>query len=217
MAEVKSTWDLLREAIKEGRKEEALKLLDKGTERAVTQADSLVSFVGMLATRLAALNGEDELGKIYRERYTVKVKDWLKVAPGAKESAERITEYMSSPGSRISITEEPGRWVVSLDPCRTGGRLIRSMATGTAKFDAASVGTTKKAHDWHWGKTGICYYCAHSALFFEVIPIELRGYPIAIIEYPPQPTDPCQFFFYKKPELIPEQYFTRLGKKKNIK
>ena len=208
---IKSTWDLLRETIKSGDTDKALELLERGLNRAAMQHDSLVSFVGMAVTHLARF-GDEELEKLYRERYTSKAQEWINTAPGVKESVERCAEIMESPYSKITIAEEPDRYVLSLDPCRSGGRLMRSMSDGSAKFDSASIGTIKKSYPWTWGKSGVCCYCPHSSLLFEIIPIELRGYPIAVLEYPEKPEDPCVFLFYKKPELIPEEYFTRIGK-----
>jgi hypothetical protein len=45
--------------------------------------------------------------------------------------------------------------------------------------------------------------------------IELRGYPVRITLVGDKPEDPCVHLFYKKPELIPEEYFTRIGMKKD--
>jgi len=212
----KSTWDLLREAIQGGRTDEALELLEQGLNVATAQQSSLASFVGMVATHLAQF-GEEELEKVYRDRYYPAAKDWIATTPGVEESVERVVRLMESPYSKITVTKEPDRYVVSLDPCRTGGRLRRGVSVALSKLPAVSIGTTRKAYPWCWGKSGVSYYCAHSCLFFEIIPIELRGYPIAVIEYPDNPEDPCVFLFYKKPELIPEEYFARVGKTKTIK
>ena len=211
-----STWDLLREAIRNGRTDEALELLEQGLNLLTMQHNSLASFVGMVATSLAEFD-EEELEKVYRERYYPVVQDWLATAPGVKESVDRLVKLMESPQSKITVTEEPDRYVVSLDPCRTGGRLRRGATVAPLKSSNINIGTTKKPYPWCWNKKGVLYYCAHSCLFFEIIPIELRGYPIAVIEYPDNPQDPCVYLFYKKPELIPEDYFTRVGKTKTIK
>ena len=88
---------------------------------------------------------------------------------------------------------------------------------GSAKFDIASIGTIKKAYPWTWDKKEVCVYCTHCSLFLEIIPVELRGFPLAVLEYPDRPEDPCVWFFYKTPELIPEKYFTRIGKTKTVK
>jgi len=213
---VKSSWDLVREAIQGGRTDEALELLEHGVNVAAMQHNRLVSFVGMTLNHLARF-GEEELEKLFRERYGPWAQDWISSAPGVKESVDKLVELMESPYSKITITEESDRYVVSLDPCRTGGRLRRSMSAGPSQLVGMSIGTTKKAYPWSWGKSGVCYYCTHSCLFFEIIPIELRGYPIAVIQYADKPEEPCVFFFYKKPELIPEEYFARVGKTRTIR
>ena len=214
--EVKSTWDLVREAIQGGRTDEALELIEQGLNLITMQQNSSVSFVGMAVTNLAGF-GEEELEKLYRQRYISLARDWISTTPGVKESVQRLTKLMESPYSKITLTEEPDRYVMSLNPCRTGGRLRRGVSVGTSKLAGLSIGTTKKAYPWTWGKSGVSYYCTHSCLLFEILPIELRGYPIAVIEYPDNPEDPCVFLFYKKPELIPEEYFTRVGKTKTIR
>ncbi|MBI2831672.1 MAG: hypothetical protein HYX79_05395 [Chloroflexi bacterium] len=212
----KSTWDLAREAIQSGKTDDALRFMEQGLNLSTKQQDSLVSFVGMAVTHLAGC-GEERLEKLYRERYTPRAKEWIATTPGAKESLEKFVSHMANPHTKIVITEEPGRYVMSLDPCRTGGRLRRGLCAGLSDSADFKIGATKRAWPWSWGKTGVCYYCVHSCLLFEIIPIELRGYPIAVINYADKPEDPCVFYFYKQPELIPEEYFTRVGKVKTIK
>jgi len=212
----KPTWDLVREAIKAGRTDEALELMEQGLNVATMQHNSLASFVGMAVSRLARF-GEEELEKLYRERYGPQAQEWISSTPGAKESVEKFAGLMENPHSKVTVTEEPDRYVLTLDPCRSGGRLRRGMTVGSSKLAGASIGTTKKAYPWCWGKRGVSYYCIHDCLFLEIVPIELRGYPIAVVQYADKPEDPCILLFYKKPESIPEEYFTRIGKTKTIK
>ena len=212
----KPAWDLVREAIKAGRTDEALELMEQGLNVATMQHNSLASFVGMAVSRLARF-GEGELEKLYRERYGSQAREWISSTPGAKESVEKFAGLMENPHSKVTVTEEPDRYVLTLDPCRSGGRLRRGMTVGSSKLAGASIGTTKKAYPWCWGKSGVSYYCIHDCLFLEIVPIELRGYPIAVVQYADKPEDPCVLLFYKKPELIPEEYFTRIGKTKTIK
>ena len=48
----------------------------------------------------------------------------------------------------------------------------------------------------------------------EMVPMDLGGHPLWITEYDPDPMKPCGWRFYKTAELIPEEYYTRLGRKK---
>lgn len=105
----------------------------------------------------------------------------------------------------LTIVEEPDRYVVTLDPCGSGGRVIRD----------GIGGVTKKAYPWSWGKAGVPYHCCHCAVLWEITPIEERGYPLKIHENVGKVNEPCIHLYYKSPELIPEHYFTRVGKKRD--
>jgi hypothetical protein len=45
----------------------------------------------------------------------------------------------------------------------------------------------------------------------EILPIEWGGYPLWVTDFDPDASKPCQWRFYKKPEQIPEEYWTRVG------
>ncbi len=195
------TWMLVRDAIKAGRVDEALELIDYELDRDCAAIDSLTLGRDMLLTRLGRF-GEEEIEKFHRERYSPSVIDWLSTTPGVEESLRRFTEIFRVFTPNLFVTEEVDRYVMKMDPCGTGGRLRRMR----------SVGTTQKAYPWSWSKSGVCYYCTHCSVFQEILPIEMRGYPICVTQYPDNPQDPCIHFYYKKPELIPDEYFIRIGK-----
>ena len=198
-------WDLASEAMKAGRTEESLEFLEYARDGSKRNNDSLVSFAELVLTHLATF-GEEEAMKILRQRYYPAMKEWLSVTHGVEESLQRCTETQRCHHGDFAIAEEPDRYVVRYDPCGTGGRLRRTR----------SVGTTKKAYPWSWGKAGVPYYCCHCCLCFEIIPIELCGYPSMVVLIGDRPEDPCIHLFYKKPELIPEEYFARVGAKKDM-
>ena len=129
------------------------------------------------------------------------------MTPGVEETLQRFTEYQRSNFSDFTVVEELDRYVVRLDLCGSGGRLMR----------AKNVARTQKAYPWAWGRSGVPYYCVHCCVAWEIIPTELRGYPFMIHLIAEKPEDPCVQLYYKRPELIPEEYFTRLGMTKTIK
>ncbi|MFC1980971.1 hypothetical protein ACFLVN_01850 [Chloroflexota bacterium] len=208
-----SLWEQLREAIKSGQTDKALKLTEQCMELSHRQPISSVSFAGMALNHLTSF-GEEELEKLFRLRYSAPAAEWIATTPGAKESVERFASGMENPYSNITITEEADRYMLTLDPCRTGGRLRKGIFVGpkSIKLAGVSIGTTSKAYPWSWGKKGVSYYCLHECFFMEIIPIELRGYPIAVVQYAERSEDPCVLLFYKKPEQIPDEYFLRVGK-----
>lgn len=198
-----SNWTLVRNAIKAGKADEALELMDYELSIVRGLIDSLTMFRDMALTRLAEFD-EGAIEQLHRKRYTPWVKDWITKTPGVEESLQRFTEqFRTHLIIDYKVIEEPDRYIMVLAPCGTGGRLRKS--------GAASEGT-KKAYPWSWSKKGVCYYCSHCCMFQEILPIEMRGYPICVTEYADNPKDPCRHLYYKKPELIPDEYFTRIGK-----
>ena len=198
-------WDLLSDAIKAGRTEEALDYFGFTRNQSEANNDGFVSFFEKALTQLAGF-GEEEVIKLFRERFYSGMTDTMAAPMGVEEALQICTAAQRRHHASFTITEEPDRYVVKYDPCGSGGRLRRSR----------SVGITKKAYPWTWGMAGVPYYCTHCCVKWELIPIELRGYPIKITLFSERPEDPCVHLFYKKPELVPEEYFSRLGMKKDL-
>ncbi len=197
-----SDWTLLREAIEAGNKEEALEILEYSFTNYRGLIDSLTLFRQMALTKIAAYD-ESQVEKIHRARFTPFVKNWMETTPGVVESLQRFTESFRGIGmSDFKVIEEPDRYVIVLEPCGTGGRMRRA---GNAKDG------TKKGYDWSWGKRGVPYYCTHCCTFQEILPIEARGYPICVTDFNEDASKPCRHLYYKRPELIPDEYFTRIG------
>jgi hypothetical protein len=203
----KPNWVAVGEAFQAGKTQEALDLIEYTSEMEQGNNDSLVIFVNSLLAFIGGLD-EENIEKVLRQGRLPKIKEWLSTTPDVLESLQRCSELQRRHYGKIaSITEEADRYVAVLDPCGTGGRLRRS----------CTAASTKKGYPWSWGKTGVPYYCIHCSLQWEIIPIELRGHPIRITEIGNRPEDPCVHLFYKKPEWIPEKYFTRVGKTKGGK
>ena len=200
------TWTLVHEAMQVGNIDKALEFMEYGLTESQVMHDALVSFVDNVLTHLAGF-GEEEVEKIMRKGFYNNISDWLKTTPGVEETVKRYAEIQRGHFSEFIVTEEPDRYVIRYDPCGSGGRLRRTK----------DVATTKKAYPWSWGRISVPYYCCHCCLVNEIIPTEIRGYPIRITNPGEKPEDPCIHYYYKKPELIPEEYFTRIGMTKKTK
>jgi len=200
------TWALLHQAIQAGRKDAALDFLEYGLAETQEMSYQMCSFVDDTLTYLSSLGEEEEVEKALRYRYEPRVRDWLSQAPTLTEAIYLFAETVRGHFGNQTIVEEADRYVLTYDPCGTGGALWRTK----------NVGMTKKAYPWSWGKSGIPYYCAHCCVH-EIIATEVRGYPMYVNLPPEKPEDTCVALYYKKPELIPEEYFTRLGMTKTIK
>ncbi len=201
-----STWALVLDAVRAGKSDKALDFIDYETNVFKRTHDALIVSVEYFMTKLASF-GEENIESALRDKFYPRIKHWLATTPGVEESLQVWVEHHRGHQGNISVVEEPDRYVVTLDPCGSGGRLRRTV----------NVGTTQKAYPWSWSQAGVPYYCTHCCISWEIIATELRGYPIKVALPGARPEDPCIHLFYKKPELIPEEYFTRIGKRKTLK
>lgn len=197
------TWELIREAIRDGRTNDALALVDYCYSEIKPLHDNLCFFIDCVLARLASLD-EKEVYRFLRKKFKPVIDHWLSERPGVKESLQRGIELQRGHGGNCSITEETDRYVVTCDPCGSGGQLRRTK----------NISTVRRAHFWTWGKSNIPYYCVHCCVMWEILPIEIRGYPIRISLIGNRPEDPCTHLYYKEPELIPAKYFVRIGQSK---
>jgi hypothetical protein len=123
---------------------------------------------------------------------------------------EGMRGHFTGPGrrGRIEVTDEDDRWVLSFDPCGSGGRMRRD----GREEEPFRFAVTERAHDWSWNREGVCLYCAHCAVVNEILPIETLGAPMRVTENPRDPGDPCTWTIYKSPELVPDWAYERVGK-----
>ena len=222
----KSTWIKLQEAVKSGDNDEALELAKYLIPEGKAMHDLFCDWMYADVDYMARKYGEEEVPKILRYAYSVigkaAHKNTAKSTPKdlVYKFAEFCRAHRSGPGEvgNVEITEEEDRYVLTIDPCGSGGRLRREGeidGTPPRTEPPYNLGSTSKGYPWSWGKAGVTYYCIHCCVWGELIPIEALGYPVRVTEYNDDPKGPCKCYFYKKPELIPEEYFTRVGKVKD--
>ncbi|MBT3926274.1 MAG: hypothetical protein HOF33_04745 [Rhodospirillaceae bacterium] len=139
-------------------------------------------------------------------------------------AAESLRGHLSGPGRMgdIEITEEPERWVLSFDPCGSGGRTYRDDAgEGYAPRMAPpyDFAVTEEEHDWAWNKKGICVYCVHCCQLNQRMPTTRFGYPTRVVDPPTWPEaktgGKCVWSVYKDPSLVPEDAYRQVGAKKS--
>ena len=202
-----STWELVRGLLKAGEIEDALSLLDLGLAEDKAVHDNLVNSVGDYLNYFFSILPEERMETILRERYFPTAKRNVEAQASVEKIMQGFVRYQRANGSVVTIKDEPDRYVITYHPCGSGGYLIKNRPE--LKLE--------KAYPWSWSKTGINYYCLHCCIAWEIIPTELRGYPLYIHMPPEHPEAPCIQFHYKRPELIPEEYFSRIGQVKKIK
>jgi hypothetical protein len=211
----------LEEAIKAGKKEEALKLLEYMTWESIDLHDLYCDWIYANLDYVAKNYGEEELPNILKNAFRMAsiggYKDFgsIPLEEVVYKIAEEIRSHSSGPSElgSTTLTEDQEKFVITMNPCGSGGRLRRGELDGTASRTEPpfNLGKTLKGYPWSWGKAGVPYYCVHCCIWGELSFIETFGYPLRITEYSDDPQKPCSYLFYKDPEKIPDKYFERVG------
>lgn len=221
-----SSYDRLRDAIKAGDEETALRLVDYIQVEGKSLHDVYCDWAYALLTWISENCGEEKLLDVLRycrDKVSPAFIDQMKRLGTKKQLvqwyAEQMRAHRSGPGEsgRIEVWEEEDRYVILCDPCGAGGRLLRgSKVDNTPPRTEApyNLGTTKKAYPWSWSRKNVPYYCLHCCVWHEIMAVENKGTPTRIADYDFNPNGPCRLYFYKEPELIPEEYYERVGLEK---
>ena len=210
----KSTHKLAEQAILRGDTKEALELMEFAHKEWIGMNDAMTEFAASELSFIVDNLGEEILEKLWRHvGGKVLATMFSRVeSTTPEEKVALYAELQRAHGAgaqrwgELGVTEEPERFVMSIDPCGSGGRLRRM----------GKDGLTSKAYRWSWGKVGVPYYCTHCCVFWELAPTEVLGYPIRIHENVDRPELPCVQFVYKDPKKIPDSYFNRIGAKKDL-
>jgi len=122
----------------------------------------------------------------------------------------------------IGFEEFDDRFVVSFDPCGSGGRTVQGdeiEGTGPRMEAPYNWKVSEEPHDWNHYTPGVCLYCAHCIVLTEQMPMDHFGYPVRVVDpplYTPGQTErqQCRWTMYKDPTAVPEEFYTRAGRTK---
>ena len=210
------TWDLIRTAILEGKPDEAIEWLRyiKDAENYVKPGGRAMGAIiqgqlAYIAERWGEPHVEGALRYWRRQLIDAGDEPTYRMTPLERLQLHTETERADYAGGLegFRVIEEPDRYVLEANPCGSCLPMRRTIEAGP--------GRTSRGYPWSWGMAGIPYFLAHHALWWEVMSIEDIGYPVRVHEWSDDPDAPCRIAFYKEPALIPEQFFTRVGAKKD--
>lgn len=221
-----SSWIKLKDAIESGDSKFALRLLDYLMIEGKGLHDGFCDWTYADLDYVAKKYGEEEIPLMLRYAFGVLGKSVYKASATTTlediilRSAELNRSHRAGPKEtgHLDISEDEDRYVMSLNPCGSGGRMRRGGGPDgnpSRTEPPFNLGKTSKPYPWSWSKAGVPYYCVHCCVWNEQLSIEAVGYPIRVTDYCKDPDKPCGFIFYKDPHKIPEHYFTRVGKKKD--
>ncbi len=188
---------------------------DKGCDLVYGMLDLAVRLLG--EARLGPL-WDELLAEMYEtyDEYDTAVHPWPRSMHRLIAiAALSLRGHLSGPGRRgaITVAEERDRWVLSFDPCGSGGRTYRG--AGARMLPPHDFAVTTEPHDWAWGKTGVCAYCVHCCQLNQRMPIRRFGYPTRVIDPPTWPAAQaggvCRWSIYKDPSLVPADAYESVG------
>ena len=159
-----------------------------------------------------------------RDDYAPSVRPWGEsVLALLTDAVASLRGHLSGPArmGEVDVTEEPDCWVVSFDPCGSGGRTHRPDTTsdGRARMEPPyGFAVTTGRHDWAWQREGVCLYCVHCCQLQERVPIQRFGIPLRVIDPPTWPASrqggKCTWSIYKDPQAVPASAYQRVGLQK---
>jgi hypothetical protein len=220
--------DLILEALEEGDIEKAKYWVKRQRPQQHWYFDSYLHGCTSLATYIYKHMGEEAAIEAMTkacEYFAESAAQWRKTVTemagggdeGVKAYVESIADLWREHFGKWKIEEDDEKFIFTMDPCGSGGRLI-DMGAYEGPFGYAK---TKTPAPITWGEKDVPFYCVHCAICNEIIPILLGGdgAQIWIHETPcaRKPGDKCVLYIYKDPNKIPDKYYERFGLKKNRK
>jgi hypothetical protein len=218
----------------DGDGDEAAAMLDAARRAWCTAHDRACDWIYGLLDVAARHLGEEVIGDMWdalmsdfyptRDAYDPAARPWADSVPVLLADAVASLRGHLSGQQRmgeVDVTEEPDRWVVSFDPCGSGGRTYRPDTTsdGRARMEPPyGFAVTTGRHDWAWQREGVCLYCVHCCQLQERVPIQRFGIPLRVVDPPAWPAarqgGKCTWTIYRDPQDIPAAAYDRVGLRK---
>jgi hypothetical protein len=208
------TLDVLREAIDAGDKDRAKELAGRMQDEFRHLHDGYMFWVTGLQSYIYRNCGIDAVEEAEREAHTIEAK--VVFTPPEKTDIRSRVEHLAA-GLRghmhpITIVETDKTVSLSMKPCGSGERLIQ-MRGYSPEIGLAKV---EEPHRITWGMADFPIYCVHCPVM-EALELENTGSLGAVhVVTEPLYHGACEFVFYKDPEDIPEECYTRIGKQTHV-
>ncbi len=207
------TIDKLKAAADTGDTEKVKRLADKMYSQLGTLHDGATAWISALLTFIYENYGAETLEKAELFAHSLEEKVAMPQSDGApfREAVEHHCDMlMGHVFQPITVTEDDEKVMITVDPCGSGGRMVQ---WGSYEKGFARV---KEKCPITWGLGDLPIYCVHCPVtemmtldaglgFRWVHPTGDSGMDVG---------PNCAYWMYKDPKDIPEEYYTRLGRKK---
>ena len=196
-------YERIRGAIEEGDFDEARAralMLHEGAlrdhDRGMTRVSALLSWIGRRA-------GRDGIASALHEAMSAEILG----DASFRERAEALMHFTRVHLQPVPLEEDDEKLTFACAACPSGGRMIAAGRYDGPEGDLVVQGP----HPLTYGRDELPVYCCHEPIM-EMDSIARTGVPLFIVE-PAERLgfEPCKTYLYKRPEDIPERFYTRLG------
>jgi hypothetical protein len=209
----KRTLELLLEVIDSGDKKKAKDLAQRMYKEFNYLHDGYFTWVTGLQTYIYQNMGIDAVEEAERQAHTIESKIAF-IPSGETDFRARVENMLRGLRGHlqpITVAENDEKVTITMEPCGSGERLIQK---GGYEKGLAKV---QEPHHITWGMKNFPLYCVHCPVM-EALDIENTGdFMFCHSVSDPIGKEHCQFVFYKDPAYIPEEFYTRIGKKKPVR
>lgn len=206
------TLDVVLEALESGNKEQTRALILRLYQESLSVHDSYAKTKAATLSHIYRTYGVDALESALRGTYNNffgPIADHFE-SLDFRGQVEMFVNLNRGHFHPMNIVEDDEKVTITLKPCGGGQRLV----TGGAYEPPLSFAKVEESHPITFGKKQFPIYCCHECAF-DMLAIERIGHPPFVI-FPGETVgkDTCKVCIYKNPEDIPEEVYTRVGKKK---
>lgn len=198
----------IKKAVEDKYYEVAKELLDKKRTQYLTIHETYIEILAMLFGMVNDAFGDEALEGAHRY-WGEHIKEWYeKRETMSAEEQVRYCAFMFNEhlSEKIAIEEDKEKYIVTLDGCGSGGRLLRK---GFYKESPRALKKVSRVQVMTGGNADYPVYCTHCQILFGAFPMDNYGNPLWVINAPKKPEDPCQILIYKDRSKIPEEYRRR--------
>lgn len=207
----------LQTAIKSGATARAEHALERLWLEFKVPHDVLVAWINELLNYLSKQTEQSVLDSILETHQSIwgdRYATWDNMMPWEKVAltVEGMRGHLSGASRKgdVLVREEDDRFVISFDPCGTGGVLRRGdPENGRPAYQ--TDGVNQEPHDWTWGKVGVHWYCSHCAIAMEWLPGRKRGRPLRPLDHTLDHQAPCVWYVYKVESETRAYHYPRTG------
>lgn len=198
----------IKKAVEDKHYEVAKELLDRKRTQYLTIHETYVEILAMLFGMIDDAFGDEAVEDAHRY-WGEQIKKWYEKRESmSAEEQVRYCAFMFNEhlSEKITIDEDEEKYIVTLDGCGSGGRLLRK---GLYRESPRALKKISRAQVMTGGNAHYPIYCTHCQILFGALPMDKYGNPLWVIDAPKKPEDPCTILIYKDRSKIPEEYRRR--------